>query len=322
MSEDKHQGTQRIHCTPVVLTFPAPEYEDVARWGIEQWTAEEIERLFTEMERDGINLILPTTGTGDKVWYPSRILQPQAECDWVGRLFDLAAEHGMEVILSGIPYTYHLQFQGQAWDPQADLEMNQRICAELYELYGQRPNFWGWYIPHETGDRVHRGDVMTILRALPPFLKTLTPDRPVAHSPWFTSHLTVGQDATTPAEFAAEWDAMLQEIEGLDVLAIQDSTAPFDEIGDWFEAVAPVCAQHHVELWSVVELFPRDHRTGYPDMTRAISFADLRAKMAAAAPYVQDYACWEYQNYLNPHSPLQGARETSAAYRAYYEADP
>ena len=200
--------------------------------------------------------------------------------------------------------------------------MNQRICAELYELYGARPNFWGWYIPHETGDRTHRGDVMHILRALPPFLKRLTPNRRVAHSPWFTSQLTVGQDATTPSEFAAEWDAMLHDVEGIDVLAIQDSTAPFEEIGAWFRAIAPVAEKHHIELWSVVELFPRDPKTGYPDMTRAIDFNTMKTKMQAAAPYVQNYACWEYQNYLNPHSPLRGANKLSAEYRAWFDTLP
>jgi len=319
MSKDKHPETKRLFCTPIVFTFPAPEYDSVERWGIEQWTMEDIERLFTEMERDGVKLILPITGAGDKVWYPSEILRNQSDCDWFDRLFNLAARHGMKVILSGVTYTYHLQFQGQSWDAQADLEMNMRIYTELYELYGHHPNFWGWYIPHETGDRTHRGDVMTILRELPPFLKRLAPHCQVAHSPWFTSHLTVGQDATTPAEFASEWDAMLHEIQGIDVLAIQDSTAPFEEIGDWFKTVAPVFEKHNIELWSTVELFPRDHKTGYPDMTRAIDFDNMKTKMQAAAPYVQNFACWEYQNYLNPHSPLPGANKISAEYRAYFD---
>lgn len=322
MSMAECPDTKRVRCTPIVFTFPAPEYDSVEHWGMERWTMEEIETLFAEMERDGIKLILPTTGAGDKVWYPSKILQNQTDCDWIGRLFNLAAGHGMEVILSGVSYTYHLQFQGQPWDPQADLDMNKRICNELYNLYGDRPNLWGWYIPHETGDRTHRGDVMTILRGLPPFLKRLTPNCQVAHSPWFTSHLTVGQDATTPAEFAAEWDAMLCEIEGIDVLAIQDSTAPFEEIGDWFKAVAPVFERHNIELWSTVELFPRDPQTGYPDMTRTIDFRDMKTKMQVASPYVQNFACWEYQNYLNPHSPLRGARKLSTEYRAYLDISP
>ena len=103
---------KHIYCTPIVFTFPATEYDNVERWGIEQWTMAEMERLFAEMARDGVKLILPMTGAGDKVWYPSKILRNPSDCDWIDRLFALAAGHGMEVILSGVSYTYHLQFQG------------------------------------------------------------------------------------------------------------------------------------------------------------------------------------------------------------------
>ncbi len=311
---------RRIRCTPIVPTIPAPEYAPVERWEIEQWTHYEVERLFDEMQQDGIDLIVPITGFGDQVYYPSNFLQPRLDYDWLSVLFDLAGRHDMQVMLSGITYTYHLQFQGQGWDPQTDLNVNKRVFAELHERYRDRPNLWGWYIPHETGDCLHRGDVMIILRSLPPFLKGMTPDKKVAISPWFTSHLTFGSDATSPERFADEWDDMLNEIEGLDLMAIQDSTAPIDEIGEWFRAIAPVARQHHVALWSVVELFPRHPRTGFPNMARSISFDLLRQKMQAAAPYVQDYACWEYQNYLNPNSPLQGARDLNAQYREQRQA--
>ena len=59
-----------ICCTPRVFTFSATEYDSVERWGVEPWTVAEMERLFVEMERDGVELILPITGAGDKGWSP------------------------------------------------------------------------------------------------------------------------------------------------------------------------------------------------------------------------------------------------------------
>ena len=301
-----------INCTPIVFGKPTPEY-----FPLENWKPEEVEALFDNMEKDGINLIVLSGGFGDKVYFPSKILHNQLDYDGYGKMFELAEKHGMDVMLSGVQYTYHLQFEGKPWDPQADLEINKRIFTELNELYGKRPNFWGWYIPHETGDRIHRGDMMIILRALPPFLKQLTPDKPIVFSPWFTSHLTIGKDATSPDGFADEWDAILSEVEGLDICAIQDSTAPYEEIGEWFAAAQPVFKKHGVTLWNVVELFYRDQQTAFTDMTRAVSFPYLIKKMTAADPYVEGLACWEYQNYLNPRSPVEGASQLSKDYRTW-----
>lgn len=284
-------------------------------WALNHWSQEQLVGLFEAMQSDGIEIILLPISFGEETYFPSEVLAEGSENDFYGLLFDLAEAHDIQVILSGLSYTFHLQFMGQSWDPALEVEKNQRYCQELFERYGDRPNFWGWYIPHEAGDRIHRGDVMTVLRALPVFLKTLTPDKPVAFSPWFTSPLTVGADATTPAAYAEEWDAMLSEIEGLDICAIQDSTAPHGEIGDWFAAAAPVFKKHGVELWSVVELF---HREPVFKMNEAISAERMLEKMQAAAPYVSGYTCWEYQNYLNPTSPLKGARELGQAYRTHF----
>ena len=301
-----------INCTPIVFGKVTPEYVPLETWG-----EAKIERLFENMKKDGINLILLAGGVGDKVYFPSKILKSQCNYDCYGRMFDLAQKHGMQVILSGVQYTFYLQFEGKRWDPIKEVEMNKRIFKELNELYGMRPNFWGWYIPQEAGDRTHRGDIMVLLRELPRFLKRLTPDKQVAFSPWFTSRLTIGKEATTPAGFAAEWDSMLSEIEGLDVCAIQDGTAPYGEIGEWFKAAYPVFKRHGVALWSVVELFPRNQETGCPDMRRSLTFPYLIKKMAMSDPYVEGVACWEYQNYLNPDSKVKGAKELNREYRKW-----
>jgi uncharacterized protein DUF4434 len=311
--EDNDMAEPRIRCAPLLLTGPYGEYAELDHWGLDQWTQEELETLFDEMQHDGLDLILLPTCSGEEVCWPSASLPNRfGDRDWYGELFDLAAAHEMSVMLPGHWYTYHLQFQGQSWDAAADLAVNERLLREMHARYGDRPNFWGWYIPHETGDRIHRGDIMTLLRALPRFLKELTPDKPVAFSPWFTSRLTVGANATTPAEFAAEWDSMLNEIDGIDICAIQDSTAPHEEIGEWFAAAAPVFAKHGIELWSVVELFPREP---VATMGRAIEPERMAEKMRVVAPDVTGYACWEYQNYLNPHSAMPGAAALSTAYR-------
>jgi len=309
----KSNKLKHIHCTPVVFGEPEKGY-----FPLENWPHEQIVKLFENMQKDGINMIILMGGFGDKVYFPSKILKNQLDYDGYGMIFDLAAKHRIDVILSGVSYTFHQQFKGQTWDPKAELEMNKQIYSELYELYGKRSNFDGWYIPQEAGDRVHRGDIMTLLRELPGFLKNLTPDKKVGFSPWFTSHLTVGPDATTPAEFAAEWEIILSQAKGIDICSIQDTTAPYDQIGQWFAAAQPVFKKHGVALWNTVELFYRDPQTGWPDMTASVDFPYLVKKMAMADPYVEGVACWEYQNYLNPNSRYDTARQLNKDYRSSF----
>jgi len=282
-------------------------------YGPDQWS-----RCFADMAHDGIEMVcVQMSVMRDRASYPSRVVPNRLPYDCLGLVFDLAARHDMQVVLGLADVTYFRQFQDNAgwWDPEVDLDVNLRVAPELNALYGDHPNLWGWYIPHETGDRVHRGDVMHILTRLPRFLKEMRPDLPVAHGPWFTSRLTLGDAATTPAQFADEWDAMLRQIEGIDVYAIQDGTAPDDEMADWYAAAAPVFAAHGAELWAVNEAFPRGEGTA--DVNHAITWEHLAQRIRITDRYVKRHAVFDYPHYMNPRSPVAGAAELNAGYRRW-----
>ncbi len=305
--------TKRIKVAPVFLGKPTHEYPE-----LEPRTDKLLETLFENMAKDGIELVLLMGGLEETVYYPSKILENPSEIDWYGKAFDLAEKYGMEVVLHGTPYKFNDLFTEKEWDPCEELEMEKKIYKELFDLYGDRKNFWGWYIPHEAGDRTHRGDIMVILRELPRFLKKMTPDKKVAYAPWFTSKITVGEnDATTPAQCAENWDSMLSEIEGIDICCFQDTTAPEDEIGEWFAAIAPVFKKHGIDLWCIAELFPRFQNRPGIDLFQSISFEYLMKKMKAAAPFVENFGCWEYETHLNPESSNSGAKELNKAYRLW-----
>jgi hypothetical protein len=284
-------------------------------YGPEEWA-----QCFADMARDGIEMVcVQMSVLRDKACYPSQVIPNQIAYDGLGTVFELAERHGMQVILGLADVTYFRQFQDHHgwWDPKEDLQINLRVAPELNALYGHHPALWGWYIPHETGDRIHRGDVMHVLTRLPRFLKELRPDLPIAHGPWFTSRLTVGDDATTPTQFADEWDAMLSEIEGIDVYAIQDGTAPDDEMADWYAAAAPVFAAHGAELWAVNEAFPREERTA--DVNRAVPWERLLRRMRITSGYVKQHAVFDYPHYMNPRSPVAGAAALNAGYRRWLD---
>ncbi len=309
-------NTHRIEISPLFFSAPTPEYPFEG-----EMTEKRLERILDNMKEDGINMVLIYGGWGETVDYPSKILKHPSKKDWYALAFKLALERNMQVVLSGIPYTYNDQFkQGGTWNPELDLKVNKKIYKELYERYGDYSNFWGWYIPFETGDRTHRGDIMVILKELPQFLKKLTPDKKVAFSPWFPSRITLGElAAMTPAETAEEWDTMLSMIEGIDVYVFQDSTAPLDEIVDYFAAIKPVFDKHGVELWAVIELFYRFQDRPGIELFKSIPSELLFEKMNSITPYTVKFACWEYQTHLDPDSKTPGAKELNKDYKSWIE---
>jgi len=316
-AEEPENKTHRIEISPLLLGPPTHEYPSE-----EQMTEEKLSRILDNMKNDGFNTVLIVGGYGEKAYYPSKILKEPSRKDWYAITFELALERNMQVGLSGVSYTYHNQFTGGTWDPELDLEVNKKVYLELYQRYGHFSNFWGWYIPHETGDRIHRGDIMVILRELPRFLKKLTPDKPVSFSPWFPSRITLGEaEALSPDQTAAEWDAILSQVDGIDVYAFQDSTAPLDEITDYFAAIKPVFDRHGVELWGVIELFIRFQDRPGIDLFQSIPPEMLFEKLRSLSPYVKRFACWEYQTHLNPDSDTPGAKELNAVYNSWLNTE-
>ncbi len=301
-----------IELAPLFLGTPTPEYS-----GFVPRSDKYLEALFENMSKDGIKTILLMGGWEETVYYHSKILKNPSEIDWYAKAFDLAEKFGMEVVLHGVPYKFNDLFTGGKWDPKEELEMEKKIYKELNELYGNRKNFWGWYIPHEAGDRTHRGDIMILLRELPQFLKKMTPNKKVAYAPWFTSRITLGDEATTPEQCATNWDSMLKEIDGIDICLFQDTTAPEDEIEEWFAAIAPVFKKHGIELWCVAELFPRFQDKPGIDLFRSVSFEYLMGKMKTVNPYVEKFACWEYETHLYPKSKNPGAKKLNEKYREW-----
>jgi hypothetical protein len=312
-TDDLRTKAHPIEVSPLFFGPPTHEYPFES-----EMTEQKLGIILDNMKMDGIKMVLIMPGWGEKVYYPSKILKKPCKNDWIELAFRMAGERGIQVVLSGIPYTYNDQFTGGTWNPELDLEINKKVYRELFDRYGHHANFWGWYIPHETGDRTHRGNIMVILEGLPGFLKELSPDKIVSFSPWFPSRITLGEEeAMTPSETAAEWDTILSLITGIDIFVFQDSTAPLDELTDYFAAIKPVFDKHEVELWAVIELFTRFQDRPGIDLFRSITPDLLFEKMTSITPYTKRFACWEYQTHLNPDSNNPGTAELNKAYRLW-----
>ncbi len=310
------EGNEKTEINPITITplFFGPPTHEYPFDG--EMTEGELKTIFDNMKKDGIKMVLLIGGWGEKIYYPSKILKEPTKTDWYRIAFEMALERNIQVVMSGVYYTYNDQFTGKgSWNPQKDLEINKKVYTELNERYGHYSSFWGWYIPHETGDRTHRGDIMVILENLPGFLKELTPNKKVAFSPWFPSRITLGEEGLTPQETANEWDTILNMIDGIDICFFQDSTAPLDELEKYFAAIKPVFDKHEVELSATIELFFRFQDRPGIELFKSISPELLFYKMKTISQFTERFACWEYQTHLYPNSKASGAKELNMAYR-------
>jgi hypothetical protein len=286
------------------------------------WRPDDYNRYMAALKADGLDMVVLQFAVFEQ-WacYPSLLRKAYFEYDFILMLFNLAEQYGVRIVL-GLALDSHVGYlrnPAVGWDADFDLQLCQQVARELWQRYGSHPKLWGWYIPHETGDRKHRGDTLYLMSRLAPWLKELTPNKKVTHGPWFTSYLTVGADATTPAQYADEWDAILNQVKGIDIYAIQDGTAPDAEVGAWFAAAQPVFLTHGAELWSVVEAFPRDPISCMALTDRAVTIEVLLNRMRQADPYVSGFVTFEYQRYLGPLSHLAGSRDLNSAYRQWLD---
>ena len=107
------------------------------------------------------------------------------------------------------------------------------------------------------------------------------------------------------------FDTIYQALPAHSLLSLDSliTTAPDDEIEEWFAAIAPVFKKHGIELWCVAELFPRFQDKPGIDLFRSVSFEYLMGKMKTVNPYVEKFACWEYETHLYPKSKNPGAKK-------------
>jgi hypothetical protein len=126
------------------------------------------------IERDGYQ---------GKAYYPSKLFagrMPIACQDPLEEILSEADKLGMHVLPGLGCYAFF------DYTPGA-LQWHKRVAAELWQLYGHHPSFYGWYISGEKdgglGSAEERKEIVDFFREFTPFVRRMAPDKPVLLAP-------------------------------------------------------------------------------------------------------------------------------------------
>jgi hypothetical protein len=267
--------------------------EGVAEASAEQWN----ERL-AFLSRLGMDTVIVQFSVIEGVaYYPSRDL-PQAVsgADPTGLLLDAADRARFAVhlgVASDEKHWWTIPYQPSDLPEYVarESQRNNAISRELLDLYGGHPSLAGIYLSHE----IHLGDewagsnmphLVQLFNAMSDGVKRLAPGQAVSTAPFFSLRGAMEQ-------YEARWREFLSQTR-LDTLMLQDGVGcersiTVDNMVPYYEALARVCGETGVDLWSDLELFDlKDPAAATPDR--------IAAQLAREAPYVSKIVAYSFAN--------------------------
>jgi hypothetical protein len=253
--------------------------------------------------------------------------------DPIENILSYADAHGMKCFLN----TGHLTNEWEFMNPEQGKELvekNKKFDKELFDRYAKHPSFAGWYINYELCDgllrsEVTRNQLCPLFAELADYLKSLTPGKPVAIAPYFTTNLP-------PGKFGDLWKDIMVRCH-INILMMQDSIGAvnvsgseedrFAHLAAYYGDLYRVCKEIGVQCWSDLEVFRQTH--GAPIDTKPWSAQPAPAdrvikQIEIEQEYVEKIVIFDYPHYLSPLDPLPnefGDRATRLYndYKAYIE---
>lgn len=285
-------------------------------WGREEW-----DRDFAAMKAAGLeSVILIRSGYRKWITYPSLVLQARQQAhrppvDLVECFLSLAEKHGLAFYFG----TYDSGHYWETGQPEAEVELNQRVVEEVWQRYGKSPAFKGWYLSQEVSRNVL--GIVDIYARLGAFCKEIAP-LPVLISPYMdgrknissSSAAVVRDEGITLRQHEKEWNEILAGIQGaVDVVAFQDGLVDYDELYDFLVMNRQIIQRYGMGCWTNLESFDRDMPIKY----LPIRWEKLRFKLEAArrAGYAEGVT-FEFSHFMSPHSCYPQAH---GLYRRYQE---
>lgn len=282
-------------------------------WGRQQWDDE-----FACMRSIGIDtVIMIRAGVGRTAACPSKVLSDHADIypvyeDLVDLFLELAEKHELDFWFG--------TYDSATWPTRErsldeELDLGRSFCDEVWQTYGHRAAFKGWYLTFELG-RMERRRV-ECLRQLGAHVKQLSPDLPTLISPYLHGGKLV-DDPISLEQHHADWDEILASLVGaVDIVAFQDGQVDYDQLPDFLAANRELIARHGMRAWSNVESFDRDMPFNFPP----IDWRKLWWKMQAAeAAQVEKLITFEFSHFMSPQSSWPAARQLFERYGEYLQA--
>ncbi len=261
-----------------------------------------------------MDTVIIDTAYPDGAFFSSKLMPSLTNGkDPIENMMAYADKHGMKCYLNTGHLTNDWAFMnpGQA---QELLQKNMKFDQELFDRYGKHPSFAGWYINYELCDGLLRSEetrkqICPLFAEMADYLKKLTPGKPVAIAPYFTTNLP-------PGRFGDLWKDIMLRCH-IDILMMQDSIGAVNVSGseaDRFKHLAAyygdlhrVCKEIGVQFWTDLEVFRQTHGAPIdtnPWKAQPAPIDRLIRQIEIEQEYVEKIVIFDYPHYLSPLEPL------------------
>jgi len=274
----------------------------------QNWGAVEWENDFKHMKAAGIDtVIVIRCGYRNFITYPSKYLIDKHNCyappiDLIDLFLTLAEKNEMQLY-------FGLYDSGKYWDTgnlTFEIDANRFVIDEVWNLYGHRKAFKGWYLSTEIS-RKTKGEIEAF-SGLGKMCKDISRNLPVFISPWIDGKKAVmaasgnlsKTDAISLKEHENEWNEIFDGIhQSIDAVAFQDGHIEYHELDSFFQINKLLADKYQLQCWTNAESFDRD----MPIKFLPIKFEKLKLKLEAAARAGYDKAItFEFSHFMSPQS--------------------
>lgn len=283
-------------------------------WSRDQWSND-----FKAMKNIGIDtVILIRSGWKRIATFNSKVLQKHMNIlpvyrDLVSMFLDLAEEHQMEFYFG----TYDSGLYWRNEQHEKEIEISKQLVDEVWDIYGSRKAFKGWYLTLELGCR--NDTVVQCLYELGMHCKNISDNKlPCLISPYIMGCKT--NNPLTLEQHQSQWDNIFGKLEGaVDIVAFQDGMVDFYDLPAYLEVNNELIRKHGMRPWSNVESFDRDTPVQFPP----IDWQKLWWKLSGAEnSKVEKIITFEFSHFMSPNSSWQSAHNLYNLYCEHFKINP
>lgn len=296
-------------------TFVNPLGGDIPdqNWGVEDW-----ENDFKAMDEIGIDTVIFCSGGMEWLAYPSEILINEYNAfrpliDYIDLFLSLAEKYNMKAFVGCIA--------AELPDREAMFTLTNRVTKELWDLYGHRESFQGWYLPKEVSHNMK--PFIDEYVEIGKYCKQISGGLPILLSPGM-----LGRKAWLPNEAAArdldykQHEKDFDEIFGrlssvVDIIAFQDGHVDYWQLPEALRINKKLADKHGMEYWTNAESFDRDTgKVRFPPIRWEKLLAKLRMAEDAGATKA---ITWEFSYFMSPNALWGSARNLNKRYKEYFD---
>jgi len=308
---------------PITGTFLDEITHDIPsqNWGFSDW-----DRDFHAMKLFGIDTVI-LIRSGYKRWltYPSEVLIKKESCyrppiDLLDMFLTLSEKYNFSFYFG----TYDSGHYWQEGRYHQEINLNLAVIEEVWNEYGHRKSFKGWYLTQEVSRRTK--GIIQLYASLGNHCKDVSDEKlPILISPWMdgiksvSSHSSKTTKGTgiTIIEHEKEWNEIMDGISSsVDIVAFQDGHVDYHELLDYLTLNKMLADKFGLRSWTNSESFDRD----MPIKFLPIDWRKLHLKLQAAGNVgVEKAITFEFSHFLSPNSCYSQARNLYKRYMEFFD---